>query len=58
MTSPNPPPQDIFRTRFFEEPLVPTGVDLTPNHAFWRKQLPARPIEPIETQDHDEAGGR
>ena len=37
---------------------MPIGADPTPNCAFWRKQLPGRPIEPIETEDHDEAGGR
>ena len=42
MTSPNPTSQDIFRARFFEELLAPTGADPTPNRAFWRKQLPGR----------------
>ena len=30
MFSPNPTPQDIFRARLFEEPLVPVGADPTP----------------------------
>src|SRR5437899_2535224 len=31
MLSPNPTPQDLFRARLLDEPLVPIGADPTPS---------------------------
>ena len=42
MFSPNPTPEDIFRARVFEEPLVPIGGEPTPAECrFGRRALKA-----------------
>jgi hypothetical protein len=48
----------LYSQPAIEEPLVPIATDPSPNHAFGGNSCPGGPLEPIETQDHNEAGGR